>query len=291
MRFQSAMVALVASRSCVYSSKVANQTFIQSWYQKGMDDDMMGFQARLNDMEMYVSDVDSRTIIDPDALQTLRNYRRFQQLKTLALWLQREPRFGKYCYYGCYCLDWIHRLEDPENVPAGKGTPVDSVDDACKVQTDCYWCAMNELKRACSPDAKYAYELTYDETDPTNIDYRDVVCQDPWNYETGGDEKSHCKRAICECDRGLAHRLSMAQDDWSPEFHKNQGGFDKSTCVGSVGPKKNECCGDYEEFGLRFPYSSGNSKACCGRKTYNTMSQECCDETTSHVTHNGDCML
>ena len=105
-----------------YSSKVANQTFIQSWYQKGMDDDMMGFESRLNDMEMYVSDVNSRTIVDPDALQTLRNYRRFQQLKTLALWLQREPRFGKYCYYGCYCLDWIHRLEEPENVPAGKGT-------------------------------------------------------------------------------------------------------------------------------------------------------------------------
>lgn len=114
-----------------------------------MDDDMIGFENRLKDMEMYIGDVNSRTIVDPDAVQVLRNYRRFQQMKTLALWLQREPRFGKYCYYGCYCLDWVHRLEEPENVPAGKGVPVDSVDEACKVQTDCYWCAMNELKRAC----------------------------------------------------------------------------------------------------------------------------------------------
>ena len=120
-----------------------------------------------------------------------------------------------------------------------------------------------------TPDAKYLYQLTYDEDDPENIDFRDIICEDPWNYEDGGSEKSHCRRAICECDRGLAHRLSIAQDEWDPQYHKNQGGFNKNEyCLGTGGPKKDQCCGEYENYGKRFPYASQNNKACCGSKTY-----------------------
>ena len=36
----------------------------------------------------------------PTAIQT----RKFRNLKILVLWLQKEQKFGKYCYYGCFCL-------------------------------------------------------------------------------------------------------------------------------------------------------------------------------------------
>ena len=30
--------------------------------------------------------------------------RKFRNLKVLVLWLQLADQFGRYCYYGCYCL-------------------------------------------------------------------------------------------------------------------------------------------------------------------------------------------
>ena len=30
--------------------------------------------------------------------------RKFRNLKVLVLWLQIADQFGRYCYYGCYCL-------------------------------------------------------------------------------------------------------------------------------------------------------------------------------------------
>ena len=30
--------------------------------------------------------------------------RKFRNLKILVLWMQESKRFGRYCYYGCYCL-------------------------------------------------------------------------------------------------------------------------------------------------------------------------------------------
>lgn len=50
--------------------------------------------------------------------------RKFRQLKILVLWLQKQPRFGNYCYYGCYCLpEGAHDLSG-----GGYGEPVDMID-------------------------------------------------------------------------------------------------------------------------------------------------------------------
>ena len=50
--------------------------------------------------------------------------RKFRQLKILVLWLQQEQKFGRYCYYGCYCLpEGAHDLSG-----GGYGEPVDGVD-------------------------------------------------------------------------------------------------------------------------------------------------------------------
>ena len=40
--------------------------------------------------------------------------RKFRQLKISVLWLQKEQKFGRYCYYGCYCLP-----EGSHNIAAG----------------------------------------------------------------------------------------------------------------------------------------------------------------------------
>lgn len=54
--------------------------------------------------------------------------RRFRQLKVIVLWLQKEQQFGRYCYYGCYCLP-----EGSHNIAAGGyGQPQDDIDRSCK---------------------------------------------------------------------------------------------------------------------------------------------------------------
>ena len=50
--------------------------------------------------------------------------RKFRQLKLMVIFLQKEPGFGKYCYYGCYCLpEGAHDLSG-----GGYGEPVDRID-------------------------------------------------------------------------------------------------------------------------------------------------------------------
>ena len=50
--------------------------------------------------------------------------RKFRQLKIIVLWLQKEQRFGRYCYYGCHCLP-----EGSHYLGANTyGEPVDNID-------------------------------------------------------------------------------------------------------------------------------------------------------------------
>ena len=51
--------------------------------------------------------------------------RKFRNLKILVLWLQKEQKFGRYCFYGCYCLP-----EGSHNIAAGGyGKPLDKIDE------------------------------------------------------------------------------------------------------------------------------------------------------------------
>lgn len=237
------------------------------------------------------------------ALADLNKFRRFKAFKNAVMWLQNEKKFGKYCYYGCYCLPALHDSEGAL-APKARGTPVDSVDKACKVQTDCYWCVKNaedQVRPACDETAKYKYELTFDSNDPDNVNLRGITCKDPWADDPKGNKKSHCKRAICECDRGLAYRLRDAQNDWDSNNHKvwSTPGFNDAVCSssgtangcstpgGCSGGPKDQCCGDYTDNGYRYPYSSGGGRACCGSRTYDPTMLDCCgDETLASI---GDC--
>merc|ERR1712036_171534 len=104
-----------------------------------------------------------------------------------------------------------------------------------------------DVKESCTTDARYHFELTEDSNDPGNVDKRDMVCTDKFVSE-GGNKKTHCKRAVCECDRGLAIRLSRAESEWDEANHKKWGGFSDNVCVnvaggGGNGDPRLECCG------------------------------------------------
>merc|ERR1712203_1254500 len=56
-----------------------------------------------------------------------KQIRKFRQLKIMVLWYQNEQKFGRYCYYGCYCLpEGSHDIAS-----GGYGKPLDEIDQAC----------------------------------------------------------------------------------------------------------------------------------------------------------------
>ena len=220
--------------------------------------------------------------------------RRLKQLKQLVLWLQPEPRFGMFCYYGCWCLP-----DAGHGFVKGIGKPVDMVDRSCQTQHRCWSCAKKDYGEKCSPErTKYSFELTWDVNDKRNTEKRGIICKDPWVEENDPNmtleqkkevARLNCKRSICECDKKLALNLRKHTPNiWDVNNHSKWGSFDKpAQCVrndfsneNGSGQNQNEdsdtCCGTYED-GTRQPFQSKNGKrACCGQKTYNTKVLECC---------------
>merc|ERR1719473_1485166 len=79
-------------------------------------------------------------LMGPMRSQSEQEIRKFRNLKVLVLWLQKEQKFGRYCYYGCYCLP-----EDSHNIASGGyGKPVDNIDSACFDFKQCYKCLIEE---------------------------------------------------------------------------------------------------------------------------------------------------
>ena len=69
-----------------------------------------------------------------DRISTEEQIRKFRNLKILVLYLQREKKFGRYCYYGCYCLpEGSHDIAS-----GGYGQPQDGIDRACFDFKQCY---------------------------------------------------------------------------------------------------------------------------------------------------------
>lgn len=243
------------------------------------DDVYSGFLASVADAEAAVAAISSvagRSETQNDDLaaaqDVLDGLRRFRQLKEMVLHKQPEATFGKYCYYGCWCMAIGHEGFK------GKGPTQDPVDSACKIHTHCYECAQKDenSRSTCNPETvKYDYDLMID--DVTND--RQITCNDPYFDEAGGNKKSHCRRAICECDRGLSFRLAEQASNWVVDHHHKWADFDTTVCVadGSGGEKPDSCCGKYDFPNTRFPYKSGSgARGCCGQKTYDTTVSDCC---------------
>merc|ERR1712203_937879 len=103
--------------------------------------------------------------------------RKFRQLKIVVLWLQQEQKFGRYCYYGCYCLpEGSHDIAQ-----GGYGKPQDNIDRSCKDFKQCYRCLNEEFG--------YRFDLL------TN-------------------RIGSCRRSICECELQHAKALAKYESEW-----------------------------------------------------------------------------
>lgn len=268
----------LAALSAVQSAFVAvNNT--DALFKNAADDIYAGFLAKLQDAEARVASiaaVDDRSAVQnqdlADAQNNLAELRRFRQLKEMVLHKQPGITFGKYCYYGCWCMAIGH------DGFKGRGQAQDGVDSACKTHTHCYECAkQDENSRAhCNPETvKYDYTLL---EDPVSGE-KQIQCNDPYADETGGNKKSHCRRAICECDRGLSFRLAEESENWVVDHHHKWANFDNSMCLtdNGTGNTPDSCCGKYDYPNTRFPYASNSGqRACCGNRTYDTSIADCC---------------
>jgi len=199
--------------------------------------------------------------------------RKFRHLKILVLWLQKQPRFGNYCYYGCYCLpEGAHHLGG-----GGYGEPVDMVDRTCKNFNQCYECAklgngkLGGTGEDCQGEhTKYRFQLILNK----ETQEKSIRCRNP---------EGSCQRHICECDKRMAEGLSKWEDTWDVKFHtgRNNGSWKyadhcKKKGLGLYG-KPTTCCGD--NFPDMKPKQEG--KECCAHIPWdptsaNNLGKQCC---------------
>jgi len=204
-----------------------------------------------------------------DRVETEAETRKFRTLKIAVLWMQEEHKFGKYCYYGCYCLP-----EGSHNIAAGGyGTPLDAIDRSCFEFKQCYKCLLSEHAgdfKGIGEDATCAgEELGY------KMDlFRDA---DDKAQITCTNKVGSCRRNICECDKALAEKLGQHEKSWDIELHTNKGGFVREDfcerrnvqqginplagkCPCETCPCPEECCGDKTTFPFNQPT---NENKCC----------------------------
>ena len=171
--------------------------------------------------------------------------RKFRNLKILVLWLQAEKKFGRYCYYGCYCLP-----EGSHNIASGGyGQPLDNIDKSCFTFKQCYKCLIDEHGDECrGEDVGYRADLLTDEAGNKSIQCTNKV--------------GSCRYNVCQCDKQLAEQLAQHESEWDPNLHTVKGGFERTDqCFRGGGPNKfQECCGTT----MTFPFNEPRrSNQCC----------------------------
>ena len=81
---------------------------------------------------------------------------RYLQLKYAVLFLQKRKTFGKYCFYGCWCLP-----RGALDIGVGQGKPVDSIDSACHDYSTCYNCLYSkEIGKQCDENDQGKYKMS-----------------------------------------------------------------------------------------------------------------------------------
>ena len=81
---------------------------------------------------------------------------RYLQLKYAILFLQKRKTFGKYCFYGCWCLP-----KGALDIGHGQGKPVDQIDTACHDYATCYNCLYSkQVGRMCDENDVGNYKMS-----------------------------------------------------------------------------------------------------------------------------------
>jgi hypothetical protein len=169
--------------------------------------------------------------------------------------------------YGCHCFPGMTR------VAGGQGPPQDERDDLCRTLSRCHKCVEND----------HGISSFSSEWDENIGKYRWDLQGD--NSITCDQNNDQFKKDLCECDSQFAMDLGAMWDDSNFNFaiwenkHNTLFNFDAAgTCVKMIGDAADDCCGS---FPLRFPYNSA-TRSCCAPsgKTFNSMSEECCNDGT-----------
>jgi len=192
-------------------------------------------------------------------------------------------------HYGCWC--YFQQF-------AGRGTPINEVDQICKVLQQGYECAyidgVEEGEPCTAFETEYASGITIGSDDVT------IECQDK-------NPNNNCAMRSCIIEGNFVLSIFAAffsNVDFDPDQkHIEEGGvFDPATCVGapaapvidngdgdgngngggSSGPgdcgcdncAAKTCCGDYP---VRYPFKKkcGDS-SCCGDIVFATADSVCC---------------
>merc|ERR1712113_205653 len=159
---------------------------------------------------------------------------KFTKLMQMIMYLQYEPVFSKYCFYGCWCMP-----AGGADITKTWGQPVDEIDSKCRDRQMCYKCAKMDYGSTCKETNGYSFKGYINKSGD-----RAIRCT---------NKRDTCSRALCECDKKLAEDLSKLEDTATMAYSSKYGTFNfKNECVaGCTNCRKwDSCCGKYPE---RYP--------------------------------------
>lgn len=180
--------------------------------------------------------------------------------------------------YGCWCYF-------QEEHGSGRGSPVNKVDELCKILQDGYSCILmdadDEGEGGCVPwDVKYnsATGLGLLASDNDN----NSSLEDALRFKCKlKNKKSNCAARACMVENYFVVslvKLFLSGDRFNDSLLHSKKKFDPiegcpvKTRIGD--PVTKECCGLYP---VRFPYRHRNGdRSCCVDKTYRTDLMVCC---------------
>lgn len=176
--------------------------------------------------------------------------------------------------YGCWCY-----FDDDHG--RGKASPIDVVDEQCKVLHDGYECAMRDAEdegTTCVP-----WEVHYE----SGLGGSPLLLNEQCAEDNPGN---NCAIRACIIEGTFVAALLdiFVSGGIIEQNHRHKNGFDPAVeCIvkkNGGGPVNKQCCGEYPD---RFPFKTvGGDRKCCGRRTYNSLTLKCCDQNSSTVKFN-----
>jgi len=176
--------------------------------------------------------------------------------------------------YGCWCY-----FDDDHG--RGKGSPIDVVDEQCKVLHDGYECAMRDAEdegTTCVP-----WEVHYE----SGLGGSQLLVNEQCAKDNPGN---NCAIRACIIEGTFVAALLdiFVSGGIIEQNHRHRNGFDPAVeCIvkkSGGGPVNKQCCGEYPD---RFPFKTvGGDRKCCGNRTYNSLTLKCCDHNSSTVKFN-----
>jgi hypothetical protein len=162
---------------------------------------------------------------------------------------------------------------------------MDEIDYSCMTHSKCWGCAQALYGKKCSGHTtSYRWKFIKDKGTKIPID---ISCLDD----------DPCQRAICECDRSFAFNLRDMESVYKKQYRTtdkaemcSKRGLAPSAALttrGEIRAPLDSCCGDDI---FKFPYASNSGlRNCCGTRTYDTQTLECCDQSESKIRAIGAC--